>query len=68
MLQGYELWLVDRDGRRAFRPAAARCVSDVIAEVRELLAADPAVREVAIELAGQPLMTLETTAPAGMTA
>jgi hypothetical protein len=65
MLQGYELWLVDREGRRAFRPAAARDVADVVAEARQLLAADPAMREVAIEIAGQRLMTIETAAPIG---
>ena len=63
MLQGYELWLVDRDGGRTFRPAAARDVAEVIAEARRLLAADPALRQVAIELAGEALVTIESAIP-----
>lgn len=63
MLQGYELWLVDRDGRRVFQPAAAREVADVIREARAMLAADRALREVAIDMAGQHLLTLENAQP-----
>ena len=65
MLQGYELWVTDREGRRAFRPAAARDVADVIHEARTMLAADAALREVAISLAGQQLMTFENAPPEG---
>jgi hypothetical protein len=63
MLQGYELWLTDREGRRAFRPAAAREVAEVIREAREMLAADAALREVAISQAGQQLMSFESAQP-----
>jgi hypothetical protein len=63
MLQGYELWLTDRDGRRAFRPAAARDVAEVIREAREMLAADSALREVAISQAGEQLMAFENAPP-----
>jgi hypothetical protein len=63
MLQGYELWLTDRDGRRAFRPAAAREVAEVIREARAMLAADAALREVAINQAGQQLMSFENAQP-----
>jgi hypothetical protein len=63
MLQGYELWLTDRDGRRAFRPAAAREVTEVIREARAMLAADGALREVAISLAGEQLMAFENAPP-----
>ena len=62
MLQGYELWLVGRDGCRAFRPAAAREIAELIGEARRLLAADPALREVEIELAGERLVTIESAA------
>ncbi len=64
MLQGYELWLTDGEGRRAFRPAAAQNVADVLAEARQLLAADPDMRQVAIEIAGRRLATVESGAPA----
>jgi hypothetical protein len=63
MLQGYELWVVDRQGRRAFRPAAARDASEVIGEARAILDADPDVREVDIDLAGERLVTVENAPP-----
>ncbi len=63
MLQGYELWLVNHDGRRAFRPAAAHEIAELIGEARRLLAADPALREVGIELAGERLVTIESATP-----
>ena len=59
MLQGYELWLVDREGRRAFRPAAARTVTEVVGEARKLLAADATLCEVAIDRAGEHLMCIQ---------
>jgi hypothetical protein len=59
MLQGYELWLTDRQGRRAFRPAAAHAPADVMREARALLEADPTLREIAIEVGGEELMILQ---------
>lgn len=63
MLQGYELWLVGEDGRRAFRPAAAREIADVIHEARAMLAADASLREVAIDVAGVHLLTVDKPGP-----
>lgn len=60
MLQGYELWLVDKAGDRRFRAAAARDTADVLGEARAIMAGDPRVRRVDIALGGEHLFTLDS--------
>lgn len=60
MLQGYELWLVDKAGDRRFRATAARNSADVMGEARAIMAADTRVRRVDVAVAGEHLFTLDS--------
>jgi hypothetical protein len=64
MLQGYELWLTDRRGHRAFRPVGARGPAEVMREARALLEADSSLSEIAIEQGGEQLMILQNISAA----
>ena len=58
MLQGYELFLVDRQGRRHFRAATARNATEVMHQARQALQ-EQDVASVEVRMAGEHLFTLQ---------
>jgi len=59
MHQTYELYLLDGAQGMRFQPLTCRTASQVMAKIRELLAADDSIAAVEVRLAGEHLFTLD---------